>query len=255
MSRTVVINHLPAAADKYRATHAIVAVDVIRATTTATTALHLGREVYVARDSDEAFVLAEDLLDPLLVGELGGNVPYGFHMSNSPVQVSALAGVPSGTFTKMDRPIVLVSSSGTALMLNAQGSEAVYLACLRNFRAVASYIAGRHDKIAVIGAGTRGVFRREDQVACSWLAEILIGSGYLAEDDRTAELVTKWSGADVKIIRTGRSAEYLRETGQVHDLEFVLHHVDDLDIVPVIVDHKLSVVSGATANEQPSRGK
>ena len=38
-----------------------------------------------------------------------------------------------------------------------------------------------------------------------------------AEDERTAELIAKWKGADVQSIRTGRSAEYLRETGQVHD--------------------------------------
>jgi 2-phosphosulfolactate phosphatase len=244
MARTVVIDHLPTAAEKFRDTHVIVAVAVIRETTTATVALHLGREVYVARDSDEAFVLAEDLVDPLLCGELGGNVPYGFHMSNSPVQMFALAQVPAGPFTNNDRPVILVSSSGTQLMVNANGSEAVYLACLRNYNAVADYIDGRHEKVAVIGAGTRGVFRREDQLLCSWLADRLCAAGYNAEDERTAELIAKWQGADVEAIRTGRSAEYLRETGQLHDLEFILHQVDDLDIVPAVVDHKLSVVSG-----------
>ena len=29
----------------------------------------------------------------------------------------------------------------------------------------------------------------------------------------------------------GHSAEYLRKTGQVSDLEFILEHVDDLDAV------------------------
>jgi 2-phosphosulfolactate phosphatase len=245
MKSTVAIDYLPSAAEKYRDTHAIVAVDVIRATTTATTALHLGREVHVARDSDEAFVIAEDLVSPLLVGEMGGNVPYGFHLSNSPVLVSALTSVPAGGFTADDRPIILVSSSGTTLMLNSVGSEAVYAACLRNFTAVARYINGRHEKVAVIGAGTRGVFRREDQLLCSWLAGSLVTAGYSAENDSTAELIARWENADVEAIRVGRSAEYLRESGQVHDLEFVLHHVDDLDIVPLLSGHTFTVVSGS----------
>jgi 2-phosphosulfolactate phosphatase len=248
MKRTVVIDHLPSAAEKYRDTHAIVAVDVIRATTTATTALHLGREVHVARDSDEAFIIAEDLINPLLVGEMGGNVPYGFHLSNSPVLVSALTSVPAGRFTADDRPIILVSSSGTNLIMNAAGSEAVYAACLRNFTAVARYIAGRHDKVAVIGAGTRGVFRREDQLLCSWLSGCLVTAGYSSESDHTAEMIARWENADVEAIRVGRSAEYLRESGQVHDLEFVLHHVDDLDVVPMLNGHTLSVVSGSLIN-------
>lgn len=243
MSRTVTIDCLPDSAEKYHGTHAVVAVDVIRATTTAVTALHLGRKVYVAQDSDEAFIVAEDLIDPLLIGEMGGNVPYGFHMTNSPVLVSALARVPVGDFTDEARPIVLVSSSGTRLMLGAaKGCEAVYLGCLRNFTALASYLDGHHDHIAIIGAGTRGVFRREDQLLCSWLAGRLLEAGFEAGNDQTTELIARWAKAGVEVIRGGRSAEYLRESGQSHDLEFIVHHVDDVDVVPKLEGHQLTVV-------------
>ena len=115
-------------------------------------------------------MLAPELKDPLLVGEMGGHVPYGFHLTNSPVQVMALSNVPAGYFTNIRRPLILVSSSGIPLVINSTNNEATYLACLRNYKAVAKYVAGRHNKIAVIGAGTPGRVqaRRSDLLRLDW---------------------------------------------------------------------------------------
>jgi len=243
---SVVIDYLPACAEHYRDEYAIVVIDVIRATTTATTALSLGRDVYPVQTTDGAFVLAATLKDPLLMGEQGGNVPYGFDLTNSPVQAMALTAVPSGYFTDISRPIILLSSSGTRLLMNSVGTgkEAVYISCARNFSAVAKHIAGRHDKVAVLGAGTRGEFRREDQMGCAWVAEKLVEAGYEVETNRTRDLIARWTGANLDSAREGRSADYLKRSGQVHDLEFVLHHFDDLDVVPQLIDGKLEIVAG-----------
>lgn len=105
MNRTVLIDCFPESAERYRSDCAIVAIDVIRATTTATTALSVGRRVLPARTSDDALVLAGTLDDPLLVGELGGHMPVGFDMTNNPAQIA--------TRDDTHRPMVLVSSSGT----------------------------------------------------------------------------------------------------------------------------------------------
>ena len=53
------------------------------------------------------------------------------------------------------------------------------------------------------------------------------------EDSETESLVEEWSGRDIQVIREGRSANYLISTGQSHDLEFILHHIEDLNIVPI----------------------
>ncbi|MFV1982130.1 MAG: 2-phosphosulfolactate phosphatase [Thiohalomonadales bacterium] len=243
---SVVIDYLPACAEHYRNEYAIVAIDVIRATTTATTALSLGRDVYPVQTTDEAFVLASKLDRPLLMGEQGGNVPYGFDLTNSPVQAMALTAIPSGDFTDISRPIILLSSSGTRLLMNSvgAGTEAVYISCARNFSAMAKYLIGLHDKVAILGAGTRGEFRREDQMGCAWVAEKLVESGYEMETNRTRDLIKRWSGATLDDARGGRSADYLQRSGQMHDLEFVLHHHDDLDIVPQLINGKLTVVAG-----------
>ncbi len=233
---TVVIDKFPESALRYRDDHAIVVIDVIRATTTATTAVSLGRRVFPVQTTDEAFILASSLEEPLLVGELGGNMPYGFEMTNSPAQIAVRDDV--------HRPMILVSSSGIQLLLNATGSMGVYIACFRNISAIAEYLAGRHDRIAILGAGTRGQFRREDQMGCAWMAEKLIQEGYEAETAQTSEYISRWKGISPEEVRGGRSAGYLRESRQEHDLEFVLDHIDDLDTVPALVDGELVVVSG-----------
>lgn len=240
---TVIIDSLPGVAAKYVADRwTIVVVDVIRFTTTASTAIAMGRAVYPARSSDEAFAIAGTLKDPLLAGELGGNIPYGFDLANSPVQIAALRQVPCGFYTAAHRPIVLVSSSGSQLLMNAQDGNDVYLGCLRNLTPLTEYLAPRHDRVAVLGAGTRGVFRREDQLCCSWIAERLVDKGFEPANDETAALIKKWHGASTEIIREGNSADYLRRTGQVHDLEFILHYQEDLDVVPKLTG------SGALVN-------
>jgi phosphosulfolactate phosphohydrolase-like enzyme len=132
--------------------------------------------------------------------------------------------------------MVLVSSSGTHLIVNASGRgfhgrARVYLACFRNMKRTAEFLAGRYHQVALLGAGTRGEFRVEDQMGAAWIAEELFERGFEAEDDNTAQLVTRWSGADVGLAARGTSAEYLRRSNQLEDLEFVIEHVNDIDVV------------------------
>jgi 2-phosphosulfolactate phosphatase len=245
MNGSVVIDCFPESAHRYRCGYAIVVIDVIRATTTATTAVSLGRRVFPVQTTDEAFVLAGALTNPLLVGELGGNMPYGFEMTNSPAQVAGRQDI--------NRPMILVSSSGTQLLLNARGNAPVFVACFRNLSAVACHLSGRYEKIALLGAGTRGQFRREDQMGCAWIAEKLVGSGYEVVTPQTAEYIGRWVGASPQEVRGGRSAEYLRRSGQEHDLEFILNHVDDLGMVPALLNGEIiSMPTAVNASLQVS---
>jgi len=246
MNPRVVIDCFPHSAERYRDHYAIVAVDVIRATTTATTALSRGRRVLPVETTDDAFVVAATLDQPLLAGELGGHMPVGFEMNNSPADIDVR--------TDVHRPMVLVSSSGTQLMLASVGSEAVYLACLRNTSAIISHVAGRYERVAVLGAGTRGQFRREDQAACALVARGLMDRGYVAETRQTEHLAARWTREPVEAvlgaIREGKSAEYLRRSGQSKDLEFVLRHIDDLATVPRLAGGEL-IDEAASVRETP----
>lgn len=240
MSRSVVIDFLPESARRYGTGWAVVAIDVIRATTTAVTAAALGRRCFPVPSIEAALPVAAVLDRPLLVGELGGNMPYAFDLTNSPAQVAARDDV--------GRPMILLSSSGTQLIHNAAQADAVYLASLRNYGALAAHLAARHPRVAVVGAGTRGEFREEDQRCCALVAQGLVDAGYRAEDDFTAQTLERWRGTPVDAWQESRSVEYLRRSDQLRDLDFILAHVDDLDTVFAVEDGEVverRAVSGA----------
>jgi len=229
---SVVIDCFQESTFRYRRFATLVVVDVFRATTTATTALATGRRVFPARSTDEAFVIASTLENPILVGELGGNMPYGFDMTNTPDGIAKRADV--------ERPMVLLSSSGTELIMAAAGARALALSCFRNFTAVADWILAKEfEDVAVLGAGTRGQFRIEDQMGCSWVASRLVDAGYEPATPQTREYIYRWRGAAAEEALKSESAAYLRNSNQVHDIDFVLAHVDDLRLVPVLRNYEL----------------
>jgi 2-phosphosulfolactate phosphatase len=217
---TVVIDCFAVRAAVHADAHAIVAVDVLRATTTAVTGVAMGRRCFPVPSLELAVPLAARLSDPLLVGELGGNAPYGFGLTNSPAELARRRDV--------ERDMILLSTSGTRLICEAPTTSAVYVACLRNVRAQVAHLAERYQRVAVISAGTRGEFREEDQLCCAWIAEGLIAAGYRAVDEHTQQLVQRWSGRPAEALTCSKSVDFLRDTGQMRDLEFVLSHVDDL---------------------------
>jgi 2-phosphosulfolactate phosphatase len=223
INKSVVIDLFDNNKPDYNNDYAVVAVDVIRATTTAVTGVALGRQCFPVSSIEEAASLAKKLTNPLLVGELGGNMPYGFDLQNSPAQLESR--------TDIHRPMILLSTSGTRLITEFRHNEVLYVACLRNFRALITHLLAHHPKVALLGAGTRGEFREEDQLCCAWIAEELIGQGYKPENEMTVKIVERWSGASVDIIREGNSAAYLHRSGQTRDLDFILTHVDDLNCV------------------------
>src|SRR5437764_9210822 len=105
--RTVAIVRYPSLGDAdERCT--VVGMDVIRATTTAVTAVAAGRRCFPVRSIEAAVPLAARLDNPLLVGELGGNMPYGFHLQNSPAEMDRRV--------ELERPVILLSTSGTRML-------------------------------------------------------------------------------------------------------------------------------------------
>jgi len=150
-------------------------------------------------------------------------MPYGFDLNNSPAALESR--------TDIHRPMILLTTSGTRLICGVEESQAMYVACLRNYSAQVAHLTAYHPKVALIGAGSRAEFREEDQLCCAWIAEGLVAAGYEPQDARTLAIIEQWSGVPVESIIDGASAEYLRNSDQSRDLDFILTHIDDLDEV------------------------
>ena len=209
--------------DPIPATTSIVAVDVIRATTTAVTAAARGRRVYPAGSIEASVRLAADLDRPILAGELGGVQPYGFDLQNSPTQITELE--------ESTRPIILLSTSGTRLIAEASLHGETFICCLRNADAQAAYLSGAARDVLILGADSRGEFREEDQLCAARIARSMVQDGYGLADRQTEAVLERFGDAPDDAFLEGLSARYLRDTGQERDLAFVLEHVNDLDAV------------------------
>jgi 2-phosphosulfolactate phosphatase len=244
MTDTVCIDYLPESVEKYARQHfAIVAIDVIRATTTIVTAVALGRRCFAVASLRGAYRLAQRLDHPLLIGEIGGDVPPHFDMNNSPAKLALR--------TDLDRPVIILSSSGTKLIHNARSCGAVYPACLRNYTVVASYVAARHAQVAVIGAGSsKGEFREEDQLCCAWVAAQLVKSGYKIGDKNTARVIERWESVLPTGLLVSKSVDYLKKTDQLGDLDFILSRIDDLDCVCTLRNHEIVTVCHEAENRK-----
>jgi phosphosulfolactate phosphohydrolase-like enzyme len=127
--------------------------------------------------------------------------------------------------------LVLADSPGTRLLKNCNGRADIYVACLRNLTATARFLAAAPREVVLLGAGEAADFRCEDKLAAARIGRLLVERGFTPVGQDTADLIERWSGTDVSIIGWGRSAEHLRRSGRADDLQFVLSHVDDLDLV------------------------
>lgn len=237
MKPSVIIDCFPESACRFNRGYAIIAVDVIRATTTIVTAVSRGWRCFPVPTLEAAWRVAGGLHNPLLMGEVRGVVPDGFEMNNSPAELALR--------TDVSRPLVLISSSGTKLIDLSRRSEGVYIGCLRNFKSVAQQVAELHSQVAIIGAGSRGSFREEDQICCAWIARHLMEKGFVAANSETLALVKQWPVGSLHGILTSASADYLIRTGQAKDLEFILAHVADLDFAYVLDGDEI-IEMGAT---------
>ena len=229
--KSVAIDCLAESHQHYGEGCAVVVVDVIRSITVAATAIESGRKCFFAPSVEAAFLLSKRLDRPLLVGEVGGNMPYGFDINNSPVELERRQDI--------SRPAILVSSSGIPLLHSLRSCNSIYVACLRNYGATAKHLVGFFKHVIILGAPTRGEFREEDQLCCAWIAAYLVKAGYTCEEDKTVELINRWKDKPVRVCAEGKSAEYLRKTGQTRDLDFILRHVNDLNLTLAIKNDEI----------------
>jgi phosphosulfolactate phosphohydrolase-like enzyme len=219
--RTVVIDSVSESRTRNRDCDAIVLVDVICDTTTLVTAVAQGRETFPAASPPAALYIARGLPDALVGVDDGDAWRPGFHIPNSPAAVAALPG---------QRPLVLSCVAGATLAANGLFWPDVYLACLRNLTATARHLALRHQRVLILDGPHDGDVRCEDQIAAARIAKHLVDAGFEPEGLATHETLQRWARADYSLVSWGRSAEELRRRRRAADLDFVLSHIDDLDV-------------------------
>ncbi|MGI6400662.1 MAG: 2-phosphosulfolactate phosphatase [Thermoguttaceae bacterium] len=174
MTKQLNVYPLPALARDLPATGVSVAIDVLRATTTITTALANGaRRVLPFETIEETLAAKKAILasqrgnaeELLLGGEREGLPISGFDLGNSPDSYT-----PE---TVVDKTILFTTTNGTKAILQCRGT--VYVASFLNASAVVETLLANDapDPISIVCAGTNGQYTEEDLALAGLLVDRL----------------------------------------------------------------------------------
>jgi 2-phosphosulfolactate phosphatase len=149
-------------------------IDILRATTSMCAALHHGAKALIpVASTEEALRLAQTIgsADVLLAGEKNCIRIPGFHLGNSPLEMteSAVRG----------KTLIVSTTNGTRALLACQGAAAVYGACATNLGVAAERAREtieRDGDMLIVCAGRDGAFSLDDAYCAGRLVAATLGS-------------------------------------------------------------------------------
>lgn len=221
-----------------RHTHAVVVIDVVRASTTMIHGLASGCRAFIPVPSVAAArrtAKALDRSDVLLGGERGGVPVRGFHLGNSPGEY--------GPDRVGGKTVVFTTTNGTAAIAAATGARAVLIAAFVNLQAVAALLAKDRGDVTIAAAGRQGRPALDDTVCAGLIVHYLIQvapADYTLSDGARLALETGRGQQDRlrEMLSQAASGRALTALGFEQDLDFCAR-LDAYDLVPSVVDGRV----------------
>ncbi|HSG49788.1 MAG TPA: 2-phosphosulfolactate phosphatase [Longimicrobiales bacterium] len=216
-----------------------VVVDVLRATTTLTTALsHGARAVFPAASTEDALRLAQSLgrEDTLLCGERKGLRIEGYDLGNSPREYARE--------TVEGKRLIMNTTNGTRAFLAVEDADAVVALSFLNLGAVASEVRDR-EHLLILCAGREDAFALEDAVCAGLLLQRLQEEGVEVDPDdgaRAALSLARSHEVSEAFLASTQAGQALNAAGLGGDLEWCAR-VDALATVPAMKDRTLAPLS------------
>jgi 2-phosphosulfolactate phosphatase len=148
-----------------------VIIDILRASSTITTALHHGASCVIPCGSqDEAREIRDESAagSVLLGGERGGVLIEGFDCGNSPTEypASRVAG----------KTIAFTTTNGTKALLKSAAAETILIGAFVNRQALAERLRADQRAVYLVCAGTDGEITGEDVLFAGAVVESLLAS-------------------------------------------------------------------------------
>lgn len=196
-----------------------VVIDVLRATTTITTALASGADTVVpVLTPEEAFQMVRE--NPARRFVLGGErkavlIP-GFDLGNSPLEYT-----PSRVG---NLPVLFTTTNGTRAIRRAAGADRVYIASLLNAPAVARRLLEEGHDVAICCAGAHDQFTLEDTACAGVILEFMSRTDVLLEMNDLGyvarELFRRFDGRLADLLHLAEHGQLLVSLGMEEDLFF-----------------------------------
>lgn len=215
-----------------------VVIDVLRATTTITTALSAGAAAIrpVATMQEVEFQTAStDGNGYLRAGERDGEKIEGYDLGNSPLDYTSQ--------TIEGQTIILTTTNGTRALSKASAAEEVIVGSMLNAYRVARWIAEREQDTVLLCAGRHNRPALEDTLCAGLLIDYLREIGASPEMTDAAHIVERFFDQTDDLetaVEASSSVQRLRQIGHERDISYCLQQ-DSLPILPRFVDGEITL--------------
>jgi 2-phosphosulfolactate phosphatase len=219
-------------------------IDILRATTTMCAALHSGaRALIPVAATEEALRLAQTIgsADVLLAGERGAVRIPGFHLGNSPLEMTETA--------VRAKTLIVTTSNGTKALLACQAAAAVYPACAGNLSLAAEKVRetiaeGR--RALIVCAGREGAFSLDDAYAAGRLVAAALGDrrrrpGLSDAAVAALDLVRRYGDDWGRALRRSRAGRELLRLGFGDDIA-AASQVDAYPVLPQFHERRVTLM-------------
>lgn len=204
---------------------AVVAVDVLRATSTMVTAFAEGAAtIYPVMELEECQSFAAR--GCLTAAERNGIKAEGFDLGNSPF--AYMDGKVQG------REIAITTTNGTRAIRLSEGADEIVIGAFLNLQAVADHLGELDLDVLVVCAGWKGQFNLEDTLFAGALVERLQEKFSYEHDSALAALYLYQNAKDdlLNFLRQSSHVRRLEHLEIFKDIEFCLRH-DTYNVLPV----------------------
>lgn len=224
MAMEVRVNLLPRLLNEE--TDVAVVIDVLRATSTMTAALHFGaKKIVPVLSVEEARKYREDNFEVLTVGERGSKKIDGFDLGNSPRELSEemIEG----------KELVITTTNGTVAVSKSKRARKVILASFLNLGSVVRLLKRESGRIELQCAGTDGDPSLEDTLLAGALVSQL-EIGHINDSCRISSVLYEAVKDNLEsfILENGVHAKRLVSLGFFEDVGFCAK-INLYDLVPL----------------------
>lgn len=214
----------------------VLIVDILRATSTITTAIENGASYLIPVNTpEEAFKLYEQLnKNAILGGEIEGKRINGFHLGNSVSEyISPIV---------KNKAIIMRTTNGTRAINACRSAKNLIIGCFLNKTACCRYLTELNYDILIVCSGKEGNFGIEDAVFAGVCVNVLgqLMSNIERTDSALAcEMIYQQAKSDIlDLLRKSEHGKYLIGIGLEDDLVLCARE-DTSTVVPIYLDGKI----------------
>ncbi len=216
--------------DLYFTNKTTVVIDVLRASTTITSAIANGAKEVIPVDSIEfAMKVSGNAFggQTILAGERNTKKIEGFTLGNSPLEFDSenVSG----------KSIILFTTNGTKAIVRAKFSENLLICSFNNLQAISEHLLELNNDVNILCAGSSGMFCIEDTVCAGMLIKSIEKLDRKIEitDAGKASIIlsNNFGSSTINVLKESEHGQRLIDNGFEADVEYCANF-NTTDVIP-----------------------